>query len=83
MDENESKKLAEASAHVASFYTTIASPKQQAWIALMMVLGGIYGSRGVAYWLRLKAEKEAALKQRQQEQAADPRVVPMHNTNFN
>lgn len=75
LNEEEARKIAECSARVASFYTGSVSPKTQAWTALMLCLGGIYGSRVVAYVLRTRAEREAAMAQARREAETDPTKV--------
>jgi hypothetical protein len=79
LTEDEARKIAECSARVASFYTGSVSPKTQAWTALLLALGGIYGSRVVAFVLRRRAEEDAKAKEQREAAQRDPRVVPIGN----
>lgn len=72
LSDDEAAKLAECSSRVMEYYTGIVSEKSQAWMALMMAIGGVYGSRAVAIYLRRRAETEAAINARKQAAANDP-----------
>ncbi len=54
------------------YYTGVVSEKSQAWMALIMAIGGVYGSRAVAIYLRKRAEDEAAAKARKDAAVNDP-----------
>ena len=77
LDENEARKIAECSARVSAFYIGEANPKIQAWGALAMVLGTVYGTRIVAYQLRMRSEREERNKARRERDALDPTKVPL------
>ena len=79
ISEEEARKIAEATARVASFYTGAMSDKAQAWSALMIVLGGVYGSRAVAYMLRQRAERESLAEARRAAANSDPRAVNLRS----
>ena len=50
LDASEAKKLAEALENVRRFYPLMVSEKTMAWLALIGVAGGIYGSRVVTIY---------------------------------
>lgn len=77
LSEEEAKKIAECSARVAQLYTGAVSEKTQAWTALLLALGGVYGSRIVAYVLRKRAEEEVRAEEIRRARQNDPRVVPI------
>lgn len=57
---DEAHRLALSIQHVSTYYPVAIDPKTQAWIALIMCAGGIYGSRAISYVARMNAEKNAA-----------------------
>jgi hypothetical protein len=77
IQEDEARKMAECAARVAAFYTGSVSPKMQAWTALLLAVGGIYGSRAVAYVLRTRIEAEQRMTAAREAAANDPRRVPL------
>jgi len=50
----EAKALADATAAVAAHYDALIDPKTAAWLNLVLVAGGIYGTRAMAVWGRKK-----------------------------
>jgi hypothetical protein len=62
LDPSESKALAEATAHVASFYPTTIAPETMAWMNLGAVFVGIGIPRFVNYNARKGRERAAAAK---------------------
>jgi len=55
----EGKALGEAAAAVVAYYDTSFDPKWAAWANLLMVAGGIYGTRVMAIRTRNKADAAA------------------------
>lgn len=60
LQQEEAKTLAVHIGNVAQYYPMMIDPKTQAWVALFIVAGGLYGTRFVAYNARLHAEKQSA-----------------------
>lgn len=56
--DDEAEKLTKASLEVMSHYQVVPSEKAMAWLALASVIGGIYGTRIMAYKIRVKVEAE-------------------------
>jgi hypothetical protein len=65
--EAEAAKLAGAVQNVSKYYPVAIDPKSQAWIGLIMVAGGIYGSRVGAWYFASQTAKNTPA-----EPAADP-----------
>lgn len=59
LTQDEGHKLAVAVQNVAAHYPVAIDPKAQAWMALFMVAGSLYGTRAYVYYARVTAEKEA------------------------
>jgi hypothetical protein len=55
---DETEAYAAAVADVASYYNAAIDPRTLAWVNLVMVAGGLYGSRMVAIHHRLKSERK-------------------------
>jgi len=55
----EAKALADATSAVAAHYDALLDPKTAAWCNLMLVAGGIYGTRAMAVWSKNKAAAAA------------------------
>lgn len=92
LDEREAKQLADAIAGVTDQYVMTLDPKKAAWVDLARVCGVVYGPRGVAIWMRKKAEAKANPQRAQQPrpQSAQPAthqarpvapVAPVHDPN--
>ena len=76
LEEEESKKLAEATTRVTEMYDVkVLSPEALAWINLAMVAGGIYGPRLVSYNIDRKAKRGPRPVQRTQ---PTPFVAPVY-----
>jgi hypothetical protein len=60
LNETEAKQLAQAVVNVANYYPVAIDPKTQAWGALFMVAGSLYGSRAVAFYARQSSENKAS-----------------------
>lgn len=58
LNQQEAGTLAKAVCTVQAYYPTHISAKSLAWANLVMVAGGIYGSRAVAVWAENQAEKQ-------------------------
>lgn len=71
IDEAESKSLASASMRVAAHYNIMPDEKTQDWVNLVFVLCGVYGSRMMAYRIRMTRPKTAPTKQQ------GPNVIDM------
>lgn len=72
LDETEAKKLADGIKQVTKFYPVNIDPKKIAWLNLGIVMTEIYGTRIMAYNMRVKAEREKNPKP-----AAVPKVTTM------
>lgn len=59
LDDDEARKLSEASKEVLKHYPLGVSEKTLAWVNLTVVAGGIYGIRFMAWNVRKSAEKRA------------------------
>lgn len=68
---DESKAMAAAVAEVSSHYNHAINPKLMAWVNLLMVAGGVYGTRALAIRARLKTQEKA--KGPQRVAAAEPK----------
>lgn len=58
LTQDEGHKLAVAVQNVAAHYPLAIDPKAQAWMALFMVAGSLYGTRAYVYYARTTAAPE-------------------------
>lgn len=71
LEEKEAGAIAQSLVEVQRFYPVGIDEKTLAWINLITVLGGVYGTRYAAVRVRKKREKEEA-RQRRENRAASP-----------
>lgn len=59
LNDDEAERIAKSIQNVAQYYPVYVDAKTQAWMALIMTAGAIYGSRGIAIAARMKTEANA------------------------
>lgn len=57
LNEDEAERIARSIQNVAQYYPVYVDAKTQAWLALIMTAGSVYGSRAVAIAARIKADQ--------------------------
>lgn len=60
LTDQEAKQLAEKICQVQQVFDVNVSPKTKAVVELAIVMGTVYGTRGVSAWLRMKEEAKSA-----------------------
>lgn len=74
LSDDEAQKLTKASLDVAAHYNAVPDEKTMAWLSLGAAVGAIYGTRYMAWRVRMQNEAEA---KKQPPQAAASNVVQM------
>lgn len=58
LNDEEAERIAKSIQNVAQYYPVYIDAKAQAWMALIMTAGAVYGSRGIAIAARMKTEAD-------------------------